>query len=233
MYTTAYTNQIAGDVMSTVIPYLTQFEEMISSFFPDIMPVADLYASVTNYTTYSCPLKWIVRTRGRYVYYYTEIQTRINDTRDTVLANYTYWSDRFMTLGDSLDADVTELLEILTENGCDSDFQTSFIDSLQQNITISINAINNLYQYYTMISPVSASLAYAFPNELIKALQRQSIMNFGDLGRAVHYVSHSLVSFSSRMLKTSFLLFVHRQNSYATMRIGDSILSNWKPSSGL
>lgn len=176
--------------MATVIDYLPQFRATIPDFFPDIMPVAEIYGTVTNYTTYSCPLKWIVRTRGRYIYYYTEIQQRINDTRDNVLSNYTFWSENFVQVGDSMDTGLADIQGILTTNNCPAEFVTDYMNVLKNNLTLTIIYVTTLQQHYLAVTDtVPANLAYAFPNELIKALTRQSIMSFGDLGRAVHYVS--------------------------------------------
>lgn len=191
--------------MSTVASYLPSYGDTIPQFFPDIMGVADLYATVTSYTRYSCPLKWIIRTRGRYIDYYTEIQQRINDTRDRVLANYTFWSENFNQTGDSVDQGLTQLQDIMTQNQCDAEFVTQYLDTLKQNMTLAILRVNDLQQYYQLVAgTIPVDLPYAFPNELIKALTRQSIMSYGDLGRAVHYVSvcyfvkfHVKICFSS------------------------------------
>lgn len=176
--------------MSTVTSYLPQFQEMIPSFFPYIMPVAEIYGTITSYTNYSCPLKWIIRTRGHYRYYYTEIQQRINDTRDRVLSNYTFWSTNFVQVGKSMDTGLTDVLQILTTNNCPLDFITNYMDTLKTNLTLNIIYLSTLSQHYMSVTnTIPVGLAYVFPNLLIKALTRASIMSFGDLGRAVHYVS--------------------------------------------
>lgn len=190
MHTNAWTNPMTDDIMSTISNFIPYFLNLIPDYFPNIMPVAAIYGTITTYTNYSCPLKWIVRTRGRYIYYYTEIQQRINDTRDRVLANYTYWSNNFVQVGNSLDAGLADVKTILTTNNCSTGFITNYMDMLKLNLTLNIIYINTLQQYYqTVAYTVPATLAYAFPNELIKALTRTSIMNFGDLGKAVHHAS--------------------------------------------
>lgn len=175
--------------MSPLAAQIAATQTKIGTYFPDVTHVAPLYRSLMSLTNYACALRWIIWTRERYVSYYMGIQHSIDQTRNRISANHTYWSTHFLGIGEKIDKAVTEIEALLSH--CGSGFKTEFMATFKIRLTQRIQSIHKIETLYAGLSSsvVSKDLILAFPTEIVNFFNDNSIIKYVDDANAIYRVS--------------------------------------------